>query len=170
MASSSGSTPLFPEPTSVDSHYLRAFAVLIAARPELVEENREAVVLWHGNLFRLFVRFTSSGARRMVLTPLIAGRVDAPGRPDRDGRPPRQFPEHHAHRPGHALPGLPVGQLRLPPFPPRGLGSLRLHRQSPGCHTTLPRYVVSAFLSPDTNPGPQTTVPRHIRCRRPTLP
>lgn len=61
MASSSGSTPIFPEPISVDSHYLRAFAVLIAARPELVEENREAVVLWHGNLFRLFVRLSPPG-------------------------------------------------------------------------------------------------------------
>lgn len=114
--------------------------------------------------------FVTSGARCLVLTPLVAGRVDAPGRPDRDGRSARQFPEHHTYRPGHALPGLSVGQLWLPSFPPRGLWSFRLHRQPPGCHTTLPRYVASALLSPDANLGPQTAAPRRIRCRRPTLP
>lgn len=103
MASSSGSTPLLSEPTSVDFHYLRAFVVLITARPELVEENRKAVVLWHRNLFRLFVCFVTFEARRTVLTPPIAGCADAPGQPDRDGRSTRQFPKHHAYQPGHAL-------------------------------------------------------------------
>lgn len=169
MASSSGSTPLLSEPTSVDFHYLRALVVLITARPELVEENRKAVVLWHRNLFRLFVCFVTFEARRTVLTPPIAGCADAPGQPDRDGQLTRQFPKHHAYQPGHALPRLSVEQLRLSSFPPRGLWSIRLHRQSSECHTMLSRYVASAVLSPDTNLSSQTTTPQHVRCCRPTL-
>lgn len=56
MSGTLSSTPLFPEPVSFDSHYLRSFANHIAARSKLVEENRAAVVQWHGDLFRLFVR------------------------------------------------------------------------------------------------------------------